>query len=122
MYVKVAPSSSAYELSGTVNGLNSEIKIRKGDVLTFHLDTPNHPFWIKTVQGMGKNSSVSSGISGIGQGNTTGTLIWDTNKIKEGTYYYQCEFHDSMFGEIIVDPGKAIIQVIVSLTGDIKQL
>ena len=100
IYVKVAPG--AYELSGSVIGTNGDIEISKGDVLTFKLDVAGHPFWIKTKEGTGQDNAVSSGISGIGQGETSGVLIWDTTQIEEGTYYYQCEYHAAMVGKIIV--------------------
>ena len=105
IYVK-APVSGFYELSGAVSGTNADIKISKGDVLKFDLDVGGHRFWIKTVQGAGTDNAVSSGISGVGQGQTSGLLIWDTSKIMEGTYYYQCQYHENMFGKIIVDAKK----------------
>ena len=101
IYVK-APVSGFYELSGAVSGTNAKIKISKGEVLKFDLDVGGHRFWIKTVQGAGTDNAVSLGISGVGQGKTTGVLIWDTTEIMEGTYYYQCEYHSPMFGRIIV--------------------
>ena len=92
----------AYQLSGAVTGTNADINISKGVLLKFELDAHGHPFWIKTEEGIGKDNAVSSGISGVGQGKTSGVLIWDTTEIMAGTYYYQCEFHAPMFGRIIV--------------------
>ena len=100
IYVKAVPG--AYELSGAVSGKNPDIKISKGVVLRFELDVNGHPFWIKTQKGTGKDNEVSAGISGVGQGKTSGALIWDTTGIMAGTYYYQCEYHAPMFGRIIV--------------------
>ena len=100
IHVKVVPG--AYELSGAVTGTNADIKISKGVLLKFELDAQGHPFWIKTEEGIGKDNDVSSGISGVGQGKTSGVLIWDTTEIMEGTYYYQCEYHARMFGKINV--------------------
>ena len=100
--VKAVPG--AYELSGATIGRNSEIQISKGDVLTFELaDITGHPFWIKTMAGTGQNNAVTTGISGAGQGKTSGVVIWDTAQIDKGTYYYQCEYHAGMVGRIIVD-------------------
>ena len=104
IYVKAVGLS--YELSGAETGTNADIKISKGDVLKFDLDVGGHRFWIKTVQGAGTDNAVSSGISGVGQGQTSGLLIWDTSKIMEGTYYYQCQYHENMFGKINVDAKK----------------
>ena len=33
---------------------------------------------------------------------TTGTLVWDTNDMLPGTYYYQCAAHSNMWGEIVI--------------------
>ena len=106
IHVKVVPG--AYELSGAVTGTNADIKISKGVLLQFELDAQGHPFWIKTEEGIGKDNDVSSGISGVGQGKTSGVLIWDTSKIMEGTYYYQCELAPQMVGRIIVTSKKGI--------------
>ena len=100
IHMKVVPG--AYQLSGAVTGTNADINISKGVLLKFELDAHGHPFWIKTEEGIGKDNAVSSGISGVGQGKTSGVLIWDTTEIMAGTYYYQCEFHAPMFGRIIV--------------------
>ena len=102
MVIFVEADPGAYQLSGAVIGTNAEIEISQGDVLAFKLNAKGHPFWIKTQQGTGQNNAVSSGISGVGQGKTSGALIWDTTKIEEGTYYYQCQYHADMFGTITV--------------------
>ena len=110
IYVKVAYEGGTeikveYELSGLVAGINPDIKVSKGDVLIFELDAEGHPFWIKTVMGTGRGNAVTSGISGEGQGKTSGVLIWNTTTLEDGIYYYQCEFHANMFGKIIVGEG-----------------
>ena len=102
MIIYVEAARGAYELSGAVTGTNHHIDISKGDVLKFELKAEGHPFWIKTKEGTGQGNAVSSGISGVGQGKTSGVLIWDTAQIEEGTYYYQCEYHAAMVGKIIV--------------------
>ena len=90
-------------MSGAVTGTQVDVDVYKGDVLKFSLDVGrSHPFWIKTKKGTGTNNAVSTGISGVGQGKSSGVLIWDTTKIEEGTYYYQCEYHARMFGKINV--------------------
>ena len=94
-----------YEFSGAVVGINPDIKVSKGDVLIFELDAEGHPFWIKTAMGTGQGNAVTTGISGVGQGNTSGVLMWDTTTFEDGIYYYQCEFHANMVGKIIVGEG-----------------
>ena len=106
IYVSSKPAPLAYELSGAVTGQNADVEVTKGDALKFQLDTKGHPFWIKTKEGTGQDNAVLSGISGVGQGETSGVLIWDTTRIEEGTYYYQCEYHAAMVGKIIVGAEK----------------
>ena len=101
--ISVVTKNGGYVLSGAVTGPQVDVDIYKGDVLKFSLDVGrSHPFWIKTKKGTGKQNAVSTGISGVGQGKWSGELIWDTTGIKEGTYYYQCEYHARMFGKINV--------------------
>ena len=102
IYVSAKLAPQAYELSGAVSGANADINVTKGDVVKIELDASGHPFWIKTEKGIGPDNGVSIGISGVGQGKTSGALIWDTTGVMEGTYYYQCEYHAPMFGRIIV--------------------
>ena len=117
--ISVKVVGGAYELSGAAVVGNSEIQISKGDVLTFQLgDLTGHPFWIKTMAGTGQNNAVTTGISGAGQGKTSGVVIWDTAQIDKGTYYYQCEYHAGMVGRIIVDDiqGRLILNFISEFT------
>ena len=109
MIIYVEAARGAYELSGAVIGTNHHIEISKGDVLTFELNAEGHPFWIKTKEGTGQDNAVLSGISGVGQGETSGVLIWDTAQIEEGTYFYQCEYHAAMVGKIIVGANTGIV-------------
>ena len=101
--ISVVTKNGGYVLSGAATGRNVDVDVYKGDVLKFSLDVGrSHPFWIKTKKGTGKQNAVSTGISGVGNGKWSGELIWDTTGIKEGTYYYQCEYHARMFGKINV--------------------
>ena len=115
IHVKVVPG--AYQLSGAVTGTNADINISKGILMKFELDAHGHPFWIKTEEGIGKDNAVSSGISGVGQGQTSGLLIWDTTDVMEGTYHYQCQYAPSMVGRIIVAKGTTSFrtQLLISI-------
>ena len=96
-----------YELSGSVSGTNLTIVISKGDVLRFDLmDLQSwHQFCIKTSKETGTDNDVSTGISGVGNGKTSGLLIWNTTDIDVGDYYYeQCDNIHDMGGRIRVGP------------------
>ena len=64
-----------------------------------------HQFCIKTSKETGTDNDVSTGISGVGNGKTSGLLIWNTTDIDVGDYYYeQCDNIHDMGGRIRVGP------------------
>ena len=100
-----APNSSVYTVSGiddsgSVSGNNPTITCKDGDVVTFNVDVAGHPFYIKTVQGTG-NGNLAPGV--VNQGAINGEVIFTPQS--DGTYYYQCELHNLMYGEITVSSG-----------------
>ena len=95
--------SSAYivsgnDIDGRVLGNNTPISLFVGDTINFINNSSGHPLWIKTAAGTGTGNSVTSGV--INNGTDVGTIIWDTAGITTGTYYYQCQNHAAMVGEI----------------------
>ena len=63
------------------------------------------PFCIKTSKEAGTENDVSTGISGVGNGKTTGLLIWNTTDIDVGDYYYEeCDNIYDMGGRIRIGP------------------
>ena len=97
-----ASSNSDYTLSGTdvngtVSGDDVSITINNGDTLSFDVNAPNHPFYIKTVQGTGTDNQVSS----VTNNGTIGGVVNWTPTVA-GIYYYQCSVHDGMYGTITV--------------------
>ncbi|PTL99417.1 MAG: hypothetical protein DA394_06730 [Candidatus Arcticimaribacter sp.] len=97
-----ASSNSDYTLSGTdvngtVSGDDVSITINNGDTLSFDVNAPNHPFYIKTVQGTGTDNQASNVTN---NGTIGGVLNWTPTVA--GIYYYQCSVHDGMYGTITV--------------------
>ena len=97
-----ASSSSDYTLSGTdrngsVSGNDPSVTINAGDTINFAVNSPGHPFYVKTAQGTGTDN-LASGVSG--NGSESGTVSFTPTSA--GTYYYQCSLHNGMYGTIIV--------------------
>ena len=97
-----ASNASDYTLSGSdrsgnISGSDPAIVINRGDKITFNVNAPGHPFYIKTVQGTGTGNLVS-GVTGNGATNGAVTFRFTT----AGTYYYQCSLHNGMYGTITV--------------------
>ena len=73
------------------------------------MNAPGHPLWISdtnsTGQPNGTTRLVPSGVSGNGTQNG-GNVTWDTTGVSSGLYYYNCELHTPMYGEInLILPG-----------------
>ena len=46
-------------LNGIIEGRNPTVTFKLGDTLTFEVDTFGHPFYLKTLQGLGTDMSLS---------------------------------------------------------------
>ena len=84
--------------SGTITMSDPRLHLKVGETITFNVTSPDHPFYLKTVQGTGTNELVA-GITN--NGTTSGTISWTPTTA--GTYYYQCSNHYSMYGTIQVN-------------------
>ena len=102
-YAVTAANSSDYTLSGSdrngsVSGSDPAIVCQVGDTLNFNMNAGGHPLYLKTVQGTGTGNQVSGA---TGQGNEgSGTVSWTPGTT--GTFYYQCQYHNDMYGTITV--------------------
>lgn len=103
--IQVHPSGvTAYHLTGdniNISGDNVPVNISVGDTIKFEVNVSGHPFWIKTAATTGTNNPVANP-SAINNGAETGIITWTPNT--PGTYYYICQNHSLMQGEIIVVP------------------
>ena len=101
-----AQNSSDYIISvadsnNTQSGNDPILRVKEGDDLSFTVNAPGHPFYLKTVAGVGTGNL----IDGVGNnGADQGTVTWSVPIGSAGTYYYQCSLHSGMVGQIIVEP------------------
>ena len=93
--------TNGYILSGDAIGENATISVTAGNLLSITNNTGSHPLYIKSALGAGNSGQISDG-SVTGQGATNGEVLWDTTGVAPGTYYYQCQLHENMNGEIVV--------------------
>ncbi len=71
-----------------------------GDGIIFDVTATGHPFWIKTSATTGTGNTVTANITDNGIQN--GSVVWDLTGIAPGTYYYICQYHSGMQGQIII--------------------
>jgi plastocyanin len=105
-YNVINNGASIYTFSGDATGDDPTLNIREGDLITFNVESPGHPFWIKTSNVTGTGSAVTSGITN--NGTQSGTIVWNTAGLATGTYYYICQFHSAMVGTINVTASSYI--------------
>ena len=88
------------------------------------MNAGGHPMFIKTVGGTGTGNQVTEGTTS-GQGTQSGgTIEWVTTGVSPGTYYYNCQYHGGMEGQIIVQANNTAGQsgddiTITGTVGDI---
>ena len=97
-----AQDSNDYQLAGndrngTVSGNDPTVTIALGDTLNFNVNSPGHPFYLKTQSTTGTGNQVSGATN---QGTENATVTWTPTAT--GTYYYICSLHGGMAGTIIV--------------------
>ena len=84
-----------------VDAFDPIIYINSGDTLQFSVNASGHPFWIKTSSTTGTGNGVTTGTI-TNNGTAVGTVTWDTTGVVPGTYYYICQFHSGMVGQISI--------------------
>ena len=85
-----------------VDAADPIININAKDTLELSFNiSGSHPFWIKTTQTTGTGDGVTTGTI-TNNGQQALNITWDTNGVTPGTYYYICQNHSSMSGQIIV--------------------
>jgi len=79
---------------------NPELELIRGNTYEFNVNSPGHPFIIKSVQGNGTGNAFNSGVTNNGIAN--GTIIFTVPDDAPDTLFYNCEFHGSMTGTITI--------------------
>ena len=103
-YTVTNQGSNAYVFDGNglTDSLNPNITLERGKTYTFDIKAPGHPFFIKSVQGIGNGDTYDRGVTDNGQ--TFGAVTFTVPLDAPDTLYYNCEFHALMTGEFnIID-------------------
>ena len=113
--------SGAYTLNGndrngSVSGNNATVTIHRGDTINFVVNASGHPFYINHTAGTGTSNAVQYP-QATNNGTQNGTISWSPNQRTASStggeqFYYNCQFHGSMQGSIIVQSGNRTSPVI----------
>ena len=86
-----------------INGVsNPTLSLVEGEVYSFVINAPGHPFWIKTVPGTGTGNQYNTGVTN--NGTDSGTITFIVPIGAPSTLYYNCQYHSSMAGTINITP------------------
>jgi len=115
-----ASGASHYILTGTdrngaVSGNDPSLTFQSGDSVRFIVNSPGHPFYIKTAPVIGTNDQV---VGILSNGTANGIINWVIQDT--GNFYYQCGIHISMSGTIESMPAPG--EVIFTTTSDTTNL
>jgi plastocyanin len=101
-YAVTNTGTSAYVFNGEglTNASNTNFTFKRGGTYTFNVNTPGHPFYINTAQGLGTANQYTVGITNNGA--ISGTITFTVPMNAPNTLYYNCEFHPSMTGVITI--------------------
>lgn len=101
-YTVTNQGASAYVFNGEgfSNEANPNISFKRGETYEFVVDTPGHPFFIKSAQTTGTGDQFNTGVTENGTSSATITFTVPSNA--PDTLFYICEFHGSMTGTITI--------------------
>jgi len=103
--------------SGLSGAQNPTLTVSRGDVISFTNNAASsaHFFSIKTAQGTGAANRFDTGVTGVGNGQSAGTLVWTVPASAPAVLFYQCEAHAPMVGLINVRSGAGMVTPTLSL-------
>lgn len=100
-YYVTNDSSIAYVFTGIAE-TNPNFTFQTGDVITFNVSAPGHPFWIKTSPTVGSSNIYNDGVTNNGTDN--GQIVFVIPSDAPAGLYYQCGVHKLMNGIIFIQP------------------
>ena len=101
-FAVTASGSSAYVFNGfgTNSDSNPTLYLHRGKTYEFAVDASGHPFYINSTSGTGTGNAYSDGVTNNGA--ATGTIKFVVPQDAPSKLYYNCQYHGSMAGEIII--------------------
>jgi len=97
----IEANNTSTDRNGTIpsGDVNPTININRGDIVLFNMNANGHPFWIKTSAVTGASSTINQCPD---NGTAVGPVVWNTAEYTPGTYYYICQYHSGMGGQIVI--------------------
>ena len=87
---------------GLTNQNNPTLTAKVGQQIAFDLSVSGHPFYISETQGTGTHPTDFDQTNFYVSGNGADTGMVKFRGKTAGTYYYNCQYHSAMNGQIVV--------------------
>lgn len=102
VYTVTNQAATAYIFNGEGlnDAVNPDFTFKRGETYEFQVDTPGHPFLIKTTQSAGTGDAYDDGVTNNGA--SSGSIKFVVPNDAPDTLFYICEFHPSMTGKITI--------------------
>ncbi len=100
-------SGSDRQFDSKGSGPNLSVQLNAGDTVNFNVNVSGHPFYIKTTSTTGTGNQ-APGVTNNGA--QVGTVSFTPTTA--GTYYYICQYHGSMVGQIVVSANEIMCPAI----------
>lgn len=97
-YVVTNAGTGAYLINGQGN---PTISLVRGFRYEFQINSPGHPFWIKTSPGTGTTNAYNSGVTN--NGTASGLITFQVPANAPDVLYYQCQVHGPMVGMFVIN-------------------
>ncbi|WP_245625580.1 hypothetical protein [Flagellimonas eckloniae] len=95
-----AASAYLFTGEGLTDAVNPNITLKRGETYEFVVDSPGHPFLIKSVQSTGTGDTYNDGVTN--NGSSSGTISFTVPNDAPDTLFYVCEFHGPMTGTLTI--------------------
>ncbi len=101
-YTVANQGATAYLFTGEglTNASNPSITLKRGNTYEFIIDSPGHPFLIKSANTTGTADMYNNGVTN--NGTSSGTITFVVPNEAPDTLFYICEFHSSMAGTFTI--------------------
>lgn len=101
-YAVTNSGATAYIFNGEsfTDTSNPNLTFKRGGTYVFEVNSPGHPFLIKSVQGTGTGNTYDEGVTN--NGIASGTITFTVPSSAPDQLFYNCEFHGSMTGTITI--------------------
>jgi formylglycine-generating enzyme required for sulfatase activity len=101
--------ASSYLINGEAN---LTLHLVRGSTYVIEVNSPGHPFWIKSTPSTGTSNQYNEGVNV--NGIEVGKIVFTVPMDAPDTLYYICQFHSSMQGLIdITDPDAPVGMVLI---------